>query len=166
MHDEQKEIILQAIRQTEIRLEDLQSLATAAENRAFQFASATILLATLFTPFVDKLSNPLAAAVGIMLLIIAGGLSFFLTMPRKFHVRGHYWSEWEPHVTEKDSIESVLISQAAENDDRIRFNEKVLVVSAGAFRLSFLIALFGVTFCAFGQLVSIVSVPVSATIAP
>ena len=84
-------------------------------------------------------------------MISAACWAIYSVLPRSFHIRGHKWAEWKPHVVEGDSLEEVLVSQAAENDTRIRYNFEKLNESALHFRVSFGIALLSFIVSLTGQ---------------
>lgn len=144
------EIIREALRQTEMRLEDLQTNAAAAETRAYQFCAATVLLATFATTVAERTSNPFTTNLAAIVLAFSGFLAFHSVLPRRFHVRGHYWKEWKGHLDDRDTLEVALTSQAEENDDRIRFNEKNLEKCGSEFFLSFLVAALSVAIFGLG----------------
>ena len=153
--DNQQKIIEEALRQTELQLEDLQAIATAAEARAFQFSSTTVLVATLATAFAERLPSPNGVYLGAVGLIAASSWAIFSVLPRTFHIRGLRWSEWKPHVTDNDEHGQVLESQAAENDQRIQFNFQRLHESSSHFTLSFRIAFASIGVTILAQLIAI-----------
>lgn len=95
--------------------------------------------------------HPLSAYIGSVILISAACWAIYSVLPRSFHIRGHQWSEWKPHLVEGDSFEKVLASQAEENDARIRYNFEKLNESALHFRVSFGIALLSFIVSLTGQ---------------
>ncbi|MFO1203891.1 MAG: hypothetical protein U1E58_14770 [Tabrizicola sp.] len=146
------QIICEGLRQTELQLEDLQSIATSSEARAFQFAGYCVLIATFASPFAEKLPNPLAFYLCAAGLMFSAVWAIYSVIPRRFHIRGHRWEDWKDHIPDNDSLVAVLISQADENDARIKFNYEVLEQSAMHFRVSFCFALVSVSIFSIGQL--------------
>lgn len=98
-----------------------------------------------------NMPNPNAAYIGSVILIGAAFWAIYSVLPRAFHIRGHRWSEWKPHLADGDSVETVLASQAAENDDRIRYNFGKLSEAALHFKISFGLAFVSIVIAATGQ---------------
>jgi hypothetical protein len=148
----QKLIVCEALRQTELHIEDLLALATVAETRAFNFSSSCVLIATLGVALAQIALSPFAVYVAGVGLISAAFWSLWSTSPSKFQIRGHRWTYWEGHVTDNDPFEEVLISQARENDDRIELIFRKLEERATHFRISLWIAFGSIAFFVLGQL--------------
>jgi len=125
MSDDNMSIAKEALRQTELRLEDLEKFAAASDRRAtattaiFSTASGVALLnlEQLGVFWLDK-------APGVMFAVCAF-LSAQSAVPRSYHSRGHFFADWEGHITENDSYYEAVVSQAKENDQRIIFNEGI-----------------------------------------
>jgi hypothetical protein len=154
-NDNQKKIVCEALRQTELHIEDLQALATVAETRAFQFSSSCVLIATLGIALAQAALSPFAVYVSAAGLISSAFWALWSTLPRKFHIRGHRWIYWVEHVSDDDDFEVVLISQAEENDERIKYNFSRLEESAFHFRISLRIAFASIVLFILGQLIVI-----------
>ncbi|MDZ7909734.1 MAG: hypothetical protein U5N10_16985 [Gemmobacter sp.] len=150
--DNKHKIILEALRQTELWLEDQQAVVTACEQRAFQFSAACVLIATFGVSFASDLPNPFAMYLGAAGLVISAIWSLYSALPRHFYNRGHLWENWCGHVHDNDSIWEVLVSQAEENDVRINYNIKSLEESAVHFKVSFMFSLVSISVFALGQL--------------
>jgi len=150
--DNKQKIIAEALRQTELWLEDQQAVATACEQRAFQFSGHCVLIATFGVSFAGKLANPFAMYLGAIGLVFAAIWSLASAQLGNFHNRGHRWTDWQGHVLENDNFWEVLVTQAEENTDRINFNEGRLERSAVHFRVSFMFALLSIVVFALGQL--------------
>jgi hypothetical protein len=148
----QKLIVSEALRQTELHIEDLQALATVAETRAFHFSSSCVLIATLGVALAQVALSPFAVYVSAVGLIAAAFWALRSALPRKFHIRGHRWVHWKGHVDDDDLLQDVLISQAEENDTRIKYNFEKLEDSALHFRISLWIAFGSVAVFILGQL--------------
>jgi hypothetical protein len=152
---DREKIIVEALKQTELHLEDLQGVAAAAEARAFQFASMAVLVATLATALASQMPHSPSIYFGSIGLVISAFWAIFAVRPRVFHIRGHRWADWKPHVDENDKYDEVVISQAEENDERIRVNFEILKESAAHFSLSFAISFFSLLVAIIGQCVAI-----------
>ncbi len=148
-------VILEALRHTELHLEDLQGNAASSEQRAFQFAATCILLATLIGAFASTVSFKLALIVSSSGLVVAAFWAFWSVLPRRFHIRGHRWEDWKGHVDDNDEFIDVIVSQAEENDARIKENFQKLEDSAFHFRISLWIAFLAVAVFVLGQLLPV-----------
>lgn len=142
----------EALRQTEIHLEDFNSLATSADQRAMAFGTILTAMATLIAAFAKSLPAPLLSYVSAAALICCALVAISSSLPRSFHVRGHYWSEWKGHIEDKDKYIDVIQSQAEENDARIRCNYKLLEKSAKRYRWAYTLALWTSCFFVGSQL--------------
>ena len=154
-NENQQLIIREALRQTELHIEDLQATATVAEARAFQFSASCVLLATLASALAQSALSPFSVYVSSCGLIAAAFWAICSALPRKFHIRGHRWELWQEHVVDDDCFDEVLISQANENDIRIRENFQKLEESAFHFLISLKIAFCSMVFFVLGQVVAV-----------
>lgn len=103
----------------------------------------------------QNMPDPNAAYIGSVILIGSAFWAIYSVLPRAFHIRGHRWSEWKPHLSAGDSVEKVLTSQAAENDDRIRYNFEKLNQAALHFKISFGLAFLSILISATGQFAAV-----------
>lgn len=115
-------IALEALRQTELSLEDLGILASNADQRAMALASTLAAIAALIATLASNTPSPLLSFITCALLVIASFLSASSCMPRAFHIRGHRWEDWYGHIKEGDSFYDAISAQAGENDNRIKTN--------------------------------------------
>ena len=150
MTDKEK-IIHEALRQTELWLEDQQAVVTAAEQRAFQFAGYCVLTATLGAGFARDLPHPESMYMAAVGLVFSAAWAVYTGIQKRFYHRGHLWREWAGHVADGDTFIHVLVSQAKENDDRINYNLRCLEAGVTHYRLSFLLAVFSVSIFMLGQ---------------
>ncbi|WP_282077805.1 hypothetical protein [Epibacterium ulvae] len=116
------QIALEALRQTELQLEDFISLANNADQRAMALTTSNIAIATVLAAIAQQLPSTFFAYICCGLYIVLASLSASTSLPRRFHVRGHYWRDWEGHITEGDSYYDAISAQAAENDIRLDEN--------------------------------------------
>lgn len=156
MDDTALQIAKEALRQTELRLEDTQKNAGVAETRASHLATVNLVLATLLVTLSKELSFELPAFISAIVLVISAFIAVGSVMPRKFHSRGHFWREWSPHIDDRDTLFQAISSQAAENDTRIADNERSLETSASLFRVALRCTLGAVTFFVASQVTIIV----------
>ncbi|MEP4196952.1 MAG: hypothetical protein ABJL99_15100 [Aliishimia sp.] len=131
------DIAKEALRQTEIRLEDMNGIASSADRRAMALASFYAALATFLATFAANFAIiwvVYACSVGFA---VSAALAIKSCMPRNFHVRGHYWHEWVGHISDCESYFDAIKSQAKENDDRIDKNDATLKSSGENVILSY-----------------------------
>lgn len=147
-------IVMEALRQTELMLEDLQATAAAGEQRAFQFATGCLLIATLAATLADQATSSLAVYSGAAGLVGASFWSLWSVRPSHFYIRGHSWNDWKGHIDTNDLLIDVLISQAEENDLRIASNLRALTERARQFNRAMLVAAGSMFLIGFGQLVA------------
>lgn len=115
-------LVREALRQTELHLEDLLQTASAAEQRVYQLAATCVMIATVATALANEAPNAIPIYVSAAGLVVSALWAIWGTGPRLFHIRGHRWKDWKGHVEDKDTVLQVLISQAEENDKRIEEN--------------------------------------------
>ncbi len=135
--DNRTKVVSEALRHTEMRLQDLEAFASNADRRATAFAATSAAVAAILIANASRATWPIAFYAVASALIFSGILATWSQMPRKFEVRGHFWRDWAGHVETDDSLVDVLISQAKENDVRIDLNEKALVKSARIIKWAF-----------------------------
>ena len=80
----------EALRHTEMRLEDLEKNASSAERRLGWFTTSTAALAGFTFLYASQMPEPLLAVISGFGLITAAMLAVWIALPRRFHVRGHY----------------------------------------------------------------------------
>jgi hypothetical protein len=148
------QIVKEGLRHTELRLEDLEKNATSAEKRLGWFATSSAAIAGFTFLYAAKMPHPMIAAISGLGIATASVLAVGVALPRRFHVRGHYWREWEGHIEDRDSLFAVLESQAAENDQRIDNNENELDRMARNFLCCFILVFWSICFNLGGQLSS------------
>ena len=120
-----------------MRIANLNLLASAAETRALHFSTLTTAFGTIVAINAKNMPNPLLGYFSALLFILVACFAVSTTLPRRFHVTGHFWTDWADHVSDGDDLIDVLISQAEENDERIIYNDNVLEKSAYSFRQCF-----------------------------
>jgi hypothetical protein len=150
-----EKVAIEALRHTELRLEDLEKYAAGADRRALAFSAALAALASATLAYSQSAYNPTACVLSAMALIACATAAVWTALPRSFHTRGHYWRDWKGHIDDNDSFFDVIASQASENDDRILENEAVLENSANNFRRTFYIAFWILMFNLGAQLGSV-----------
>lgn len=74
-----------------------------------------------------------AALLPSLLIVVGAIIAIASALPQTFHVRGHEFSGWKPHIVDNDSLVEVYTSQAEENDHRIIQNMESLQNSAKTF---------------------------------
>lgn len=157
LSENQNKIAIEALRHTELRLESLNGLAVLAETKAMQFATIITAFTTILAINANNFPNAEMTYISAVLLIIVALISIRTALPKNFHITGHYWREWKPHVTDNDDFVSVLISQAEENDTRIDYNEKKLSEIAENFKKSFICLILVLSFFAGSQIESLLN---------
>ena len=145
-------VVREALSHTEMRIANLNSVASGAESRSLHFATLTTAFGTILAINAKNLPGPFFAYLTALLFLLLSCLAVSLTLPRRFHVAGHFWEDWKGHVVEGDQLVDVLISQAEENDDRIRFNDLELNRSARKFTFCFICLIVIVSFLVGSQL--------------
>ena len=148
---DKEQIIREALRQTELWLEDQQAVVTAAEQRAFQFAGYCVLIATLGTSFAQDVPHPATMYIGAIGLVLSAAWAVYTGIQKSFYHRGHFWRDWVGHISDGDTITHALSEQAKENDARIDYNLKCLEAGAAHYRLSFMLAALSISIFVFGQ---------------
>lgn len=78
-------------------------------------------------------------------------LSIGIALPKGFHVRGHYWRDWEGYIEDGDDLLSVIISQGRENNDRINTIESELSRTGERFKYLFYLVVWITIFVLSGQ---------------
>ncbi|MBL4750635.1 MAG: hypothetical protein JKX71_08685 [Amylibacter sp.] len=129
-------ILEEAIRHTEIRLEDFLKLGLAADQRAMTFASLSMAIAAILASSAGGTTSPFIIYAGSISIVLGSALSMWSAKPKTFEVRGHRYEDWEDHITNSDTYEDVLKSQAKENDDRLKDNLQSLKESGQIFTFS------------------------------
>ncbi|KCV81018.1 hypothetical protein ATO10_14489 [Actibacterium atlanticum] len=142
MNDNQKRIVVEALRHSEVHLTELSSIASAADQRAIGFAGFSGVVATALLGFAELTPFPAISILGSFGLILGSIMAAQSTSPRSFHIPGHRWECWKEHVADNDDYYSVLISQAEENDIRITDNFASLDESASQFRNAMSVVVF------------------------
>jgi hypothetical protein len=152
----QMDIAKEALRQTELRLEDISGLASSADQRAMALSATLAAITVLLATFAKELPSPLFVYLSSLGLLIAIFLSIRSCLPRDFHVRGHFWSDWYGHIEDNDTLYSAIASQAQENDNRLRENDETLRQSARTLRKAFVIAVYSLCFLIGAQVGSLI----------
>lgn len=139
------DVVKEALRHTELRLQDLEALASNADRRAAAFTATSAAIAAILVTNGPKALDMPTVYIAAVLCLIAGAISFWSMMPKQYHVRGHYFRDRKGHIDEGDTLEVALLSQAEENDERIDFNETVLLSSANSIRSAFILLITTLT---------------------
>jgi hypothetical protein len=150
--DNELEIVKEALRHSEEKLNATASVASSAETRVMQFSAFNAAIATVIGVNFRNFPVPEIALISCAVLLVVTFLAVSIVLPRLFHSCGHYWEDWKGHVDDGDALIDVLISQAEENDERIRFNEDVLERSAKKFRMCYWLQIYAVCFFFGGQI--------------
>lgn len=153
--DNRSAVIREALRHTEMWLEDLEKHAASAELRTISFSATTTAIATLLVVLAANHANPGVILIGATGCVIATVIALIGALPRLFHIRGHKWEDWKDHVTDGDTLDDVLISQAEENDDRISQNTRQLESAARSLRGAFALFFFSICFIIGGSTSSV-----------
>lgn len=145
-HDNALLVVSEALRHTEMRLEDLEKFATSAERRIAGFATVSIALAATTFLYLERMPSFLCGLLSGIVIVFAVINSVSAIQPALFHTRGHFWRDWKGHLQDSDLFLDVLISQASENDARIEANEIHLDRMAKKTKLSFFMLVYSVLF--------------------
>lgn len=129
-------IVQEALRHTELRLKSLEAFADNADRRAAILIAGSIAFSGFLWTSTEQLDGDAYMFIASALSLLAAGFAVLSLIPKKFHVCGHYWRDWKGHLEDNDKLIDVLISQAAENDERIIFNEVRLSSSARKAKIS------------------------------
>ena len=140
------EIVKQALRHTEMRLEDLEKYASSAEHRLNWFTTLVVALGSALFIYTPTLPAGWASVLTGISLVGIGFVASSRGLSRDFHCRGHFWRDWEGHVEDHDTLYVTLVSQCEENDERIIVNEEELKRSASSFRTAFVLAAWSLAF--------------------
>ena len=151
-HNNKLNIASEALRQTELHLEDFNSLASNADQRAMALAGTLAAIATILATLAPSTPSPFLSYLSCVGFVLASFMAASSCMPRDFHVRGHRWADWEGHLTDDDNFVDVIASQAKENDDRIKDNFDVLKSAGDAIKRAFIFAFWVFCFFLFSQI--------------
>ncbi|CUH77275.1 hypothetical protein TRM7557_01292 [Tritonibacter multivorans] len=156
-HDDTKlKIACEALRQTELQLEDFISLANNSDQRAMAMAAANIGLATVVVTLSGICPSPPVAFLSCVGFVFCFVLSVKSGSPRRFYVRGHNWKDWVGHIDENDTFYDAISSQAEENDYRIEQNLKDMANLARTQKQALTFSAYCLVFFVFGQLGAVV----------
>lgn len=144
--NDQERITCEALRQTEMQLEDLNQLATSADQRAMAFSATSGLLATLLINSAGEHLSVPWVYISCFGLVLSAMISIWSCMPRSFYIRGHTWKDWRGHIDDRDTYVLAVASQAAENDDRIQENFAALKRSGSMMKVSYFLAFYSILF--------------------
>ncbi|WP_170414747.1 hypothetical protein [Ruegeria atlantica] len=150
-------IALEALRQTELHLEDFNNLASNADQRAMALAGTLAAIAAILATLSPSAPSPFLSYVSCGGFVVASFMAASSCMPRNFHVRGHRWEDWEGHLTDNDNFIDAVASQAKENDGRIKDNFDDLKSAGDATRRSFIFAFWVFCFFLFSQVGAYIS---------
>ena len=153
-HDMRLEILKEALRHTEMRIDASVTLATSADQRAIQFSGMCIAISTLLITL-GKQETQIITQIGGLCQIISAAIAAYSCRPQSFHVAGHKYEDWKGHLEDKDQLADVIESQCEENDERIKFNENRLGNAGVLMRFALLIS--------FGSLALIIALLIAAT---
>ena len=131
----------EAMRQTEIRLDDLLKNGHAADQRAFTFAAIAIGAAGIFVSPAANAQFPVPSLLGCIGIILGALICILSALPQKFHVKGHYYKDWAGHIDDEDNLFQCYSSQGLENDERIQRNEDSLEKAGRVFKIGVLVSL-------------------------
>ncbi|WP_170606140.1 hypothetical protein [Ruegeria arenilitoris] len=151
-HNNKLNIAIEALRQTELQLEDINNLASNADQRAMALAGTLAAMATILATLASRTPSPFLSYVSCGGFIVASFVAASTCMPRRFHIRGHRWEGWKGHVDDNDDFLEVVISQAEENDIRISENFTKLNKAAKVTWHSFTFAFWVFCFFLFSQI--------------
>lgn len=156
--DSKLEFYREALRQTELRLDDMSSLADNADRRAMAFAASFAGLAFALLSFLSQLPNMFVGLLTVVALVICALRSVSSCLPRDFHIRGTMCRKWEEHLEDNDINLDSISAQARENDQRLKFNEIRLDEAGQKVTQSFRWAVYSLWFFAGGQFGEILDV--------
>jgi hypothetical protein len=131
------EIVKFALQHTEDRLEASMKNAEAIENKIHRFAAFTIGFMVFVASNANSFPDPTIVWFYVVMCVAVSLFCMSAMMPRKFHVKGHFWHSWKGHLEDEDALIDVLISQAQENDVRIEENERSNDAIAKIYRRGF-----------------------------
>ncbi|MGR3635118.1 MAG: hypothetical protein ACU0BK_04245 [Shimia sp.] len=135
--DSALDIAQEALRQSELMIEDTNHLATSADQRAMALAATLATVASLLVALGGATPAPFFAYLSSAGFIVASFMAASSCMPRDFHIRGHWFRDWKGHIDDNDRLIDALSSQAKENDDRIDKNYAALKVAGKSTRRAF-----------------------------
>ena len=157
VHNDKLNIALEALRQTELQLEDTNSLATSADQRAMALAGTLAGVATLVGTLAIQTPSPAFALISSGGFVVCSFLAASSCMPRSFYIRGHRWRDWKGHIDEGDSYFAAISSQAEENDERIDKNFSSLKRAANSTSRAFSFSFWVFCFFVYSQIGVLVS---------
>ncbi|MCO6381329.1 hypothetical protein [Oceanicola sp. 502str15] len=135
-------IAIEALRQTETYLEELNDIAASADARAMAFTGFAGVMATLFLTLAPDAPSPVFAYIGAISVILGGIKTASSGSPRGFYSAGAFYADWEEHIADDDAFLEVIISQAKENDERIEHNNGLLEERASSFQSGVTLVIF------------------------
>lgn len=123
MDDDNRLLIArEALRHTEVHLLELSQVANAADSRAMGTFAACGVIATILLTLASETPIPIINYMGALAVLYGGILAARTCSPRDFHIAGSRWECWKDHIVDGDHIYDVIVSQAEENDERIKAN--------------------------------------------
>lgn len=135
-----KDLILEASRHGEAKLQAQVQIATSADQRAtilagIYVAAATGIIGALATnaPLEGARELMAGGAIAAILFLLGAFLCICATLPTDFWTPGNDPSEWYGDIEKGKSIEEAAGEQAVHFDAAIKANDKVLVRNARLF---------------------------------
>jgi hypothetical protein len=130
---DREKILSEALRSSEHMLDQLNQIATAADNRAMSFTGFAGVMSTLLITTAHSMPVPWLNFAASIFVIIGAISTASSCAPRGFYVAGDRFSPWLDHVKDKDPFVDALQNQGELNDERIDANEKSLAQNAARF---------------------------------
>jgi hypothetical protein len=151
------EIVKEALRHTELKLQSSVENATVSDNRFFQFSAAMLVIGTGFLTSENFVPYPDLRVIYSFLFYSLATLAFWIVKPSVFlSLGGSYVDAWKGHLdfhdpSKDDCLIEVLLSQAEENDRRFAENETKLRKKANVFKWLMRIFMFLIISIAYVQ---------------
>ncbi|WP_165929249.1 hypothetical protein [Shimia isoporae] len=121
-------------------IEDTNHLATSADQRAMALAGTLAAVSSLLVTLGGTAPAPTFAYISAGGFVAASFMAAASCLPRDFHIRGHWWRDWEGHIDDGDELFLALSSQAQENDLRIDENYRALKKAGASMKRAFVFA--------------------------
>ncbi len=132
--DNELKIKLEGLRESEVHLGQLNSIAASADSRAMAFTGLAGVIGTLLLSTATDVELPVINYVAAILVFLGAIGTASSCMPRGFYVSGDRYEQWKFHANAGDPFVEAVDQQGKENDDRIAFNEAKLKEAASKFQ--------------------------------
>jgi len=144
MNDNRNELIREACRRAERRLESQLALALAADARALAFGGLMVGAAAILGGIATGVGNPAVLFVSALTLVLAAAIAMYSARPNGVYVPGGSLSQIRKEIGDNADYSDVLLEMAEHMEEYESENSAILKQNGRILVAAYMVALMSV----------------------